>query len=142
MKQKATAPGGEAMKMCRLHLTMTKLDGTGNTGTIKNFFPLPYVSSCDGKFLNDQVQLIATVLCMFSSSTDVACRSVIECDGDVPWMVSNGIYIWWFLCFPPLQTTNINHHRTAAWHLTASSIGCTWISAACYAVNVYRIWGR
>lgn len=93
MKQKATAPGGEAMKMCRLHLTMTKLDGTGNTGTIKNFFPLPYVSSCDGKFLNDQVQLLATVLCIFSSSTDVACRSDIECDGDVPWLVSNGIYI-------------------------------------------------
>ena len=88
--------------MCRLHLTMTKLDGTGNTGTIKNFFPLPYVSSCDGKFLNDQVQLLATVLCMFSSSTDVTCRSVIECDGDVPWMVSNGIYIWWlFVFFPP-----------------------------------------
>ena len=99
MKQKATAPGGEAMKMCRLHLTMTKLDGTGNTGTIKNFFPLPYVSSCDGKFLNDQVQIAATAFCMLSSSTDVACRSVIECDGDATWWVSNGIYILWLLCF-------------------------------------------
>eukprot|EP00944_MAST-04C_sp_MAST-4C-sp1_P014363 g14363.t1 len=82
--EKFIAPQTKPGRRSLLHLTMTKLDGTGNTGTIKNFFPLPYVSSCDGKFLNDQVQLLATVLCLFSSSTDVACRSDIECDGDVP----------------------------------------------------------
>eukprot|EP00943_MAST-04B_sp_MAST-4B-sp1_P008065 g8065.t1 len=80
LTKEATAAAGEPMKMCRMHLTMTKLDGTGNTGTIKNFLPLPYLQGCGSDILNDQIEVAATAVCMFSSSTDVACKSVIECD--------------------------------------------------------------
>lgn len=86
LTKEATAAAGEPMKMCRMHLTMTKLDGTGNTGTIKNFLPLPYLQGCGSDILNDQIEVAATAVCMFSSSTDVACKSVIECDGDAKWL--------------------------------------------------------
>ena len=98
LTKEATAAAGEPMKMCRMHLTMTKLDGTGNTGTIKNFLPLPYLQGCGSDILNDQIEVAATAVCMFSSSTDVACKSVIECDGDAKWLVSNCIYTM-ALCF-------------------------------------------
>ena len=90
--KKETADGaGEPTKMCRMHVTMTKLDGTGESGTIKNFFQFPYLSGCSGDVLNDQIEIAADLMCLFSSSTDVACKSKIECDGDATWVVS--IYV-------------------------------------------------
>ena len=87
--KKETADGaGEPTKMCRMHVTMTKLDGTGESGTIKNFFQFPYLSGCSGDVLNDQIEIAADLMCLFSSSTDVACKSKIECDGDATWVVS------------------------------------------------------
>jgi hypothetical protein len=80
---------GEPTKMCRMHLTTTKLDGTSASGTIKNYLMFPYINSCPGETLNDQINMLPSLLCILSTSTDVSCRSTIECDGDAYWVVSS-----------------------------------------------------